>query len=388
MGQSKKIMEEMEGFNQETSPEIETETQNQLPAEIEQMAQAVSIQKRNEVQKVLNHVFQGVNTMREQLEKVVVKDENDKVSMKLANAIRLGVREVRLNADKVFDAKRAEVQHLMIEYKTEDSLWLKAKQVKDILTKEVELKAKWKEETATRFNIEQREIKTQKRELSVAAFNGEITRGEFEQMSDATFELFLSSLEKAYKEQQAEIKRIEAERQMEIKKREAEQARIEEERETERVRITEENKALKEKAQETQRLANIEQEKRNLQEKNRLQKEQEAEKQREAIAQKEREEANAKLQAEVKERERLQGLENNRLEDLKAALKLKEDQEQNELNKSDADKVKALVSELENIALNYDFTSSENQKMYNDVCLLIAKVIKHVNTLTEKQQTQ
>ena len=42
-----------------------------LPAEVEQLAQGVTVEKRNEVQSVLNHVFNGVSSMREQLDKVV-----------------------------------------------------------------------------------------------------------------------------------------------------------------------------------------------------------------------------------------------------------------------------------------------------------------------------
>ena len=42
------------------------------------------------------------------MENVVVENENDKKNMKLANTIRLGVRQVRLEAEKIFDAKRAE----------------------------------------------------------------------------------------------------------------------------------------------------------------------------------------------------------------------------------------------------------------------------------------
>ena len=48
-----------------------------LPAEVEQLAQGVTVEKRNEVQSVLNHVFNGVSSMREQLDTVAVKDEND-----------------------------------------------------------------------------------------------------------------------------------------------------------------------------------------------------------------------------------------------------------------------------------------------------------------------
>jgi len=133
------------------------ENQNQtsyLPAEVEQIAQNVSVEKRNEVQNVLNQVFSGVSKMREQLDSVVVENENDKTGMKLAKTVRLSVRDIRLDAERNFDAKRSEVQQKMIHFKTEDSLWLKAKQTMQILTKEIEEQARWKEETKERFDAE------------------------------------------------------------------------------------------------------------------------------------------------------------------------------------------------------------------------------------------
>jgi len=120
-----------------------------LPEELAQIANGVSLEKRNEVQTVLNQVFQGVSKMRTQLDKIEVSDENDKVSMQMARTVRLAVREDRLNAEKTFDAKRSEVQQQMLSFKTEDQLWLKAKQTMQILTKEIEETAKWKEETKT-----------------------------------------------------------------------------------------------------------------------------------------------------------------------------------------------------------------------------------------------
>jgi hypothetical protein len=187
-----------------------------LPAEIEQMAQSVSIEKRNEVQSVLNHVFNGVAKMRDQLGLVVVTDENDKVNMKLANAIRLGVRQVRLDAEKEFDMKRSEVQKAMLSFKTEDALWLKAKQTMQILTKEIEETAKWKEDTKERIDAERKELKLHERIMKVLKF-AEIMSGEFENMSDSMFDLFLAGLEKQYNdkieaEKKAEADRIETER--------------------------------------------------------------------------------------------------------------------------------------------------------------------------------
>lgn len=205
-----------------------------LPAEVAQVAQNVSVEKRNEVQSVLTHVFNGVSKMREQLETVVVKDENDKTNMKLANTIRLGVRQVRLDAEKTFDAKRAEVQAQMLSYKTEDQLWLKAKQTMQILTKEIEENARWKEETRQRFEAEQKELKVRQRMVQVAKFSPELQRAEFENMSDESFNLFVAGIEKQYND------RIEAERKAEEERIAKEKAEAEE---RERVRI--ENERLK-----------------------------------------------------------------------------------------------------------------------------------------------
>jgi hypothetical protein len=177
-----------------------------LPQEVAQIAENVSVEKRNEVQTVLNQVFNGVSKMREQLDTVQVADENDKTNMKLANTIRLGVRQVRLDAEKTFDAKRAEVQTQMLSFKTEDQLWLKAKQTMQILTKEIEEQARWKEETRVRYEAEQKELKVQQRIVKVSKFSADVQRSEFESMSDTTFEVFLAGIEKAYND------KIEAER--------------------------------------------------------------------------------------------------------------------------------------------------------------------------------
>ena len=199
------------------------ENQLLLPQEVAQIAEGVSVEKRTEVEAVLAHVFNGVQKMRDQLDGVVVADENDNVSMKIANTIRLAVRQTRLNAEKKFDAKRAEVQQQMLSYKTEDKLWLRSKQIMQDLTKEIEETARWKEETAKRFEAEQCELKTQNRMLQVSKFAPEITRPEFEYMSDETFSSFVLTLEKTYND------RIEAERKAE-EKRIADEKKAEEER--------------------------------------------------------------------------------------------------------------------------------------------------------------
>ena len=49
-----------------------------------------------------------------------------------------------------------------------------------------------------------------------------------------------------------------------------------------------------------------------------------------------------------------------------------------ELNKGDADKVKDLINDLIAIKTKYTFKSKSNQKMLENVCLLIDKVLAFI----------
>ena len=116
----------------------------------------------------------------------------------------------------------------MLSYKTEDQLWLKAKQTMQILTKEIEENARWKEETRARFEAEQKELKTKQRMLQVSKIAPEIQIAEFENMSDESFNLFVAGIEKQYND------RIEAEKKAEAERIAKEKAEAEE---RERIRI-------------------------------------------------------------------------------------------------------------------------------------------------------
>jgi len=333
-----------------------------LPAEVAQIAQKVSLEKRNEVQSVLNHVFNGVSKMREQLETVVVADENDKINMKLANTIRLGVRQVRLDAEKTFDAKRAEVQAQMLSYKTEDQLWLKAKQTMQILTKEIEENARWKEETRHRFEAEQKELKVQQRMVQVAKFAPELQRAEFENMSDESFNLFIAGIEKQYND------RIEAERKVEEERIAKEKAEAEE---RERMRI--ENERLKAEAE--------------AKEKQLAEERAKAEAERKAIEEKARKEksaADAKLKAEREAKEKLEAELKAKAEaeakakkdaEAKAAAELKAKQDAEKKAKSAPDKAKLndFAKMLDELALP-ELKSEEANKVLTDAKTLLAKV--------------
>lgn len=336
-----------------------------LPAEVAQIAQNVSVEKRTEVQSVLNHVFNGVAKMREQLDTVVVADEDDRVNMKLANTIRLGVRQVRLDAEKTFDAKRSEVHAQMLSFKTEDQLWLKAKQTMQILTKEIEEQARWKEETKQRFDAEQKELKIQQRIVQVSKFS-EMPRSDFENMSDDAFLVFLAALEKQYND------RIQAEKKLEEERILREKAEAEE---RERVRL--ENERLKAEA--------VAKEKQMAEERAKAEAERKA---TEAAAAKIKAEADAKLKAERDAREKLERELKAKAEaeqkaikqtEEKAAAELKAQQLAEKKAKSAPDKLKMeqLAIKIESLELP-ELKGDELKATLESTKVLLAKVCTYI----------
>ena len=202
-----------------------------LPVEVSELAIKVSANKQEEVKTVLQQIFTGTDDWEKQVDAIEVKDINDKMSIELAEVARKNSKTARLNAEKIFDAKREEVQNLKAEFDLEDKLWLKAKQVMQLKFKAIEEKAEWKANFVKRFEAEQKELRTQKRIIEVSKY-AEINRIEFENMSEDIFDSFLSGLKANYEakieaEKKAEAERIEAER---LEKERIEKQRIENER--------------------------------------------------------------------------------------------------------------------------------------------------------------
>ena len=168
-----------------------------LPTEVNELAVKVSANKQAEVQTVLQQIFTGTDDWEKQVDAIEVKDINDKMSIELAEVARKNSKQARLSAEKIFDAKREEVQNLKAEFDLEDKLWLKAKQVMQIKFKAIEEKAEWKANFVKRFESEQKELRTQKRINEVSKY-AEINRIEFEEMSDESFDSFLSGLKSTY----------------------------------------------------------------------------------------------------------------------------------------------------------------------------------------------
>ena len=188
----------------------------ELPIEVNELASKISPNKQAEVQTVLQQIFTGTDDWEKQVDAIEIKDINDRMSISLAETARKNSKQARLNAEKIFDAKREEVQILKSEFDLEDKLWLKAKQIAQIKFKAIEDKAEYKANFVKRFEAEQKELRTQKRINDVSKYD-EINRIEFENMSDSSFDSFLGGLKSTYEakleaEKKAENERIERER--------------------------------------------------------------------------------------------------------------------------------------------------------------------------------
>jgi hypothetical protein len=304
-----------------------------LPVEVSELAIKVSANKQEEVKNVLQQIFTGTDDWEKQVDAIEVKDINDKMSIELAEVARKNSKTARLNAEKIFDAKREEVQNLKAEFDLEDKLWLKAKQVMQLKFKAIEEKAEWKANFVKRFEAEQKELRTQKRINEVSKY-AEINRIEFENMSEDIFDSFLSGLKANYEakieaEKKAEAERIEAARleseriekqrienerlKAEAEKREKE---IEAERKANEQKLAEERAKAKAEADRIEAENKAEQEKMNAflaeqkrkselqleearKEKERLEKEIQAKKDAELKAENERKEAELKAKAEA-----------------------------------------------------------------------------------------
>jgi len=197
-------------------------------------------------------------------------------------------------------------------------------------------------------------------------------------MSEGIWDNYIVGLEASYNARIAAEKKAEEDR---IAKEKAEQE--------ERERIAKENEKLKQEAAERERIAKIEADKRDKEEAARLAKELKERKERESKEAAERADFEAKLQAEREAKEKIEREEKQKREKLEAELKAKEAAElkakeeeaakiQAELNKGDAAKVKDLITDLEALKNKYSFKSAKNNKMYNDVGLLIDKVVNHI----------
>jgi len=237
-----------------------------LPIEVSELSAKVPESKKIEVETILSQVFAGTNTWAGQVDAIAITGPSDSMAIEMADVARKQAKAARIAAEKVFDAKRDEVQQLKAEFDLEDKLWLKAKQVMQLRFKSIEEKAEWKANTKKRFEAEEKEKKTVERMEQVTVYSQTVSRFEVESMTDTSFVLFLDGLKTAYihrieQEKKEQEEREEAQR---IEKEKIEAQRIENEKlkaekaETEKALAIERQKAEKERAEKEALIANNE----------------------------------------------------------------------------------------------------------------------------------
>jgi hypothetical protein len=165
-----------------------------VPEEISELALTVSEVKRNEVVGVISDIFKGTENWAEQISKIKVQSENDILNIELASTARKNIKKARLEAEKVFDAKRSEVQAKMIDYKAEDQLWLKSKQIMQIKFKHLEDLMEHEETFLIRIAQEKRAARTAERMLAVSKYTNTMTEEQIRDLDDIVFETILNGL--------------------------------------------------------------------------------------------------------------------------------------------------------------------------------------------------
>ncbi len=173
---------------------------NIIPFELGQFIEKISNEKKLEVQDIITQIFTGTEKWEEQIENINVTSVDDIEQMNLADLARKNVKQARLSAEKLFEAKRDNVKKQKESFDLEDKLWLKAGQIMSLKFKDIESKAEYKASFAKRVEAEKKESETQKRIKLVYEYRNDINRFEFENMSDEAFSTFINGLKIQHQE--------------------------------------------------------------------------------------------------------------------------------------------------------------------------------------------
>ena len=180
-----------------------------IPAEVQELAVKVPKDKQQEINEVLLVTFQKIADLEMDINDISVNSIADTAAMALAKEKRILVKNARLEASKLFDHKRKEVQNEMASYTLQDKLLLKAKQVMEIKCKSIEEAAEYKEKYLERYAAEQKLKRDLERLDKARKFHPDITIEEVEALSDELYEFFLKSLKEKHEAQQEEIRKAE-----------------------------------------------------------------------------------------------------------------------------------------------------------------------------------
>lgn len=257
----------------------------------------LEVEKQNEIGSTLGRFFEKATEWSGKIDSIVVTDPTDTITMNMAREGRLGLRSMRLEAEKLVKEKRQSVQSAMSAFTLEDKLWLKAGQMMELTFKHLEGKLEDQEKFAERFEADRR-AKLKADRLAILAPLGYFDGNGLDFMADAAFDALVGGLKAKIQADKDEADRIEAQRIAKEKADREERERIE----AENARLKAEAEA-KEKELAAER-AKAEKERREADEKARAEREaiEAAARERQRIADeqaaKERAEAAAKLKAE------------------------------------------------------------------------------------------
>lgn len=309
-------------MNEESVLEFDLSTLPQEVVAIENKAVSEGLGKTNAQMAMsrFSKFFSDISCYEEKTKSINITDISQKKEMKEAREMRLELKNIRVNADKVRKDLKAAV---LVEGRMIDGIY----NIIAGLVSPLETRLEEQEKYAERVEFERVAKVKQKRLGRLSVYDiGDSPYVDLYKMDNEAFEHYLDTCKLAY-DKNIEIIKLEQERQEKELARIAEEKRL---KEIEDARIREENAKLKAEAEAKEKAL---QEERERVEKIRLEVEAKARRELEA----EREKARVREEAEAKERYRLQKLvddENARKleevrkdqEDAKAKLKMGDDE--------------------------------------------------------------
>lgn len=344
---------------------------------LEMIVQGVSEDKALEVKSSLTEFLEKANEWRSQIDSLHIESVKDTAKMKIAREARLFLRNNRLDAKKLTDAKRDEVKAKKLQFDLEDKVWLKSFQLVESVCKELEEAALEKEKYAERKEEEEKEARRQERWNELSQYT-EIEPLGLGDMPDTTYSALLSGIKQQHQEaieaeRKLEEERVEKERKDKLRQtrlvqtsrlidflpnyEEIDWAELSEEEylkianeakskrdawEKEQAKIREENEKLKAKAEAEEKARKKDEEKRRLEDEARRK------------AEKEKELQLARIQAELEAEKKKEEL---RLQKEKEQREAEEKAKKEALLAPDKDKIIAYVNSFEVKTLDLSSTT-------------------------------
>jgi len=225
-----------------------------IPADISQQMQEAKVAK--DVFGIVEKLFMGIENFKSKAELINVVDHNDKESMKKAKELRLEIKRERIDSQKLIVQKREDVKQRKSLFDMEDKAYIRIIKVMDEKLSSIEDGLEEKEKIAEKYEEQQREIRLLKRKEIVNNLSDSMSELQYKDMSEETFNIFVSGLENAKKEkEEAERKRLEEQERLEKERIKAEEAKA---KAAEEARLEREKQILKEKEEAEKKLKKLE----------------------------------------------------------------------------------------------------------------------------------